>query len=200
MMKSKNVVAALRRDVHFVWNAVIAVVFIGFASLAVAAALLDLLAIRHIRSHSRTARRIAMPPPVEILDHDMLAAVATRAREIVRADRRFAVAARNIEHVARLTQAGQAPAQAAHQILSGRDVGAQMAGAGRQIAVMQVVRLDAAFDQRAHQLAKHFRRVVDAGQQHRLRQQRNAGIGHARDRPRAPAGVSSRGWLMCKAT
>jgi hypothetical protein len=47
MMKSKNVVAALRRDVTFIWHAVIAVVFIGFASLAVAAALLDLLAIRH---------------------------------------------------------------------------------------------------------------------------------------------------------
>ena len=47
MLKSKNVVAALRRDVHFIWNAVIAVVFIGFASLAVAAALLDLLALRH---------------------------------------------------------------------------------------------------------------------------------------------------------
>ncbi len=36
MMSSKNVVSALRRDVSFVWNAVIAVVFIGFASLAVA--------------------------------------------------------------------------------------------------------------------------------------------------------------------
>jgi hypothetical protein len=47
MMKSKNVVAALRRDVSFVWHAVIAVVFIGFASLALAAALLDLMAIRH---------------------------------------------------------------------------------------------------------------------------------------------------------
>lgn len=47
MINRKNVVAALRRDVHFVWNAVIAVVFIGFASLAVAAALFDLLAIRH---------------------------------------------------------------------------------------------------------------------------------------------------------
>jgi len=47
MMKSKNVVAALRRDVTFVGNAVVAVVFIGFASLAVAAALLDLLSIRH---------------------------------------------------------------------------------------------------------------------------------------------------------
>ncbi len=47
MINSKNVVAALRRDVAFVWHAVIAVVFIGFASLAVAAALLDLLSIRH---------------------------------------------------------------------------------------------------------------------------------------------------------
>lgn len=46
MMKSKNVVAALRRDVSFVWHAVIAVVFIGFAVLALGAALLDLLAIR----------------------------------------------------------------------------------------------------------------------------------------------------------
>jgi hypothetical protein len=47
MMKRQNVVAALRRDVSFVGNAVVAIVFIGFASLAVAAALFDLLAIRH---------------------------------------------------------------------------------------------------------------------------------------------------------
>jgi len=47
MINSKNVVAALRRDVWFIWHAVIAVMFIGFAGLAVAAALLDLLAIRH---------------------------------------------------------------------------------------------------------------------------------------------------------
>ena len=47
MLKSKNVVAALRRDLYFVWHAVIAVIFIGFASLAVAAALLDLMSIRH---------------------------------------------------------------------------------------------------------------------------------------------------------
>jgi hypothetical protein len=47
MMKSKNVVAALRRDVSFIWHAVIAVVFIGFVSLALAAALLDLLSLRH---------------------------------------------------------------------------------------------------------------------------------------------------------
>jgi hypothetical protein len=46
MINTKNVVAALRRDVSFIWHAVIAVVFICFASLAVAAALIDLLAIR----------------------------------------------------------------------------------------------------------------------------------------------------------
>ena len=47
MMNRQNVVAALRRDVTFVGNAVVAVVFIGFASLAVAAALFDLISIRH---------------------------------------------------------------------------------------------------------------------------------------------------------
>jgi hypothetical protein len=47
MINSKNVVAELRRDVHYVLNAMIAVVFISFAGLAVAAALYDLLAIRH---------------------------------------------------------------------------------------------------------------------------------------------------------
>jgi hypothetical protein len=47
MINSKNVVAALRRDVSFIWHAVIVVMFVGFAGLAVAAALLDLLAIRH---------------------------------------------------------------------------------------------------------------------------------------------------------
>jgi hypothetical protein len=46
MTSGKNVVAALRRDAYFVWHAVIAVIFIGFASLALAAALLDLLPIR----------------------------------------------------------------------------------------------------------------------------------------------------------
>jgi hypothetical protein len=47
MMISKNVVSALRRDVSFVWHAVIAVVFIGFASLALAAALVDVLSLRN---------------------------------------------------------------------------------------------------------------------------------------------------------
>ena len=47
MVKGKDVMSALRRDVTFVWHALIAVVFIGFASLAVAATLLDLASIHH---------------------------------------------------------------------------------------------------------------------------------------------------------
>ena len=46
-MNSKNVVSALRRDVSFIGNAVVVVVFVGFASLAVAATLFDLISIRH---------------------------------------------------------------------------------------------------------------------------------------------------------
>jgi hypothetical protein len=46
MMSSRNVVAALRRDLSFVWHAVIAMVFIGFAGLAVVAALIDMMSLR----------------------------------------------------------------------------------------------------------------------------------------------------------
>ncbi len=42
MIKGRNVRAELRRDVFFLWHVGIAVVFIGFAGLALAAALLDL--------------------------------------------------------------------------------------------------------------------------------------------------------------
>lgn len=45
MMVNHHVVSILRRDVAFVWHAVIAVVFIGFAGLAVGAAVVDLIAI-----------------------------------------------------------------------------------------------------------------------------------------------------------
>ena len=47
MIKGKNVVAELRRDAGYVLHAAIAVVFIGFAALALAAAVYDLLPIRH---------------------------------------------------------------------------------------------------------------------------------------------------------
>lgn len=43
MMTNKKLVAALRRDASFVWNAMVAVVFIGFAGLAIAATVYDLI-------------------------------------------------------------------------------------------------------------------------------------------------------------
>lgn len=46
MIRSRNVVAALRRDAAFVWHVVIALVFVGFAGLAVFAAFLDLVSLR----------------------------------------------------------------------------------------------------------------------------------------------------------
>jgi len=47
MITSKDVVAELRRDVSYVGNAVVAVVFTAFAGLAIAAALYDLVALHH---------------------------------------------------------------------------------------------------------------------------------------------------------
>jgi hypothetical protein len=46
-MSSRTVTDALRRDAVFIWNVMITAVFVGFAGLAVASAVLDLIAIRH---------------------------------------------------------------------------------------------------------------------------------------------------------
>lgn len=47
MVKARNVMAALRRDMSIIWHAAIAVMFILFAGLAIASALIDLWAMRH---------------------------------------------------------------------------------------------------------------------------------------------------------
>ncbi len=123
-----------------------------------------------------------MPAAAEILDHPMRAAVDADARRVVRPDRRFAVAARDIEHVGGLAQARQPPAQLPHQRLAGFDIGAQVRRAGRKIAVVQVVRFDPAFDQGPHQIGEHGRIIIDALEQHRLAEQHQPGVGHARQR------------------
>ncbi|WP_168192896.1 hypothetical protein [Undibacter mobilis] len=46
-MSSRTVVDALRRDAMFIWNVLISAVFVAFAALAVASALIDLISIRH---------------------------------------------------------------------------------------------------------------------------------------------------------
>ena len=47
MIKSKNVVAELRRDMNYVLRVIVAIVLIGFAGIVVAAALYDLLSLRN---------------------------------------------------------------------------------------------------------------------------------------------------------
>ena len=54
-----------------------------------------------------------------------------------------------------------------------------MAGAGREVAVVEVVGLHPAFDEGPHQRAEGVRVVVDAGEQHRLADERDAGVGEA---------------------
>ncbi len=95
MVKSENVVEALRRDASYLGRAAVAIVFIGFATIVVAAALYDLLSIRT----RLCCWRIGVPTSIEILHDEMFAAVADDALDIARTDRRFAMAARNVEHV-----------------------------------------------------------------------------------------------------
>src|SRR5262245_39927285 len=84
--------------------------------------------------------------------------------EVIRPDRRFAMATWNIEHVAGLAQAGEPAAQRTHQRLALLDAGAPMGGAGREVAVVEIIRFDPALDQGAHQLAEHGGIIVDAAQ------------------------------------
>jgi len=72
-------------------------------------------------------------------------------RQIIRANRRLSVAAGNIEHIIRLAQARDAASQTAHQFLPLCDRGAQMRGSRRQIAMVQVIGFDPAFDESPHQ-------------------------------------------------
>ena len=70
-----------------------------------------------------------------------------------------------------------APASS-HQFLPVLQRRAQMRRAGREIAVMQVIGLDPAFDEGPHQRFQRRVIVIDAAQQHRLADHGNAGVDH----------------------
>src|SRR5689334_4360958 len=93
---------------------------------------------------------------------------------------RLAMPARNVEHIGRLAQPGYTATQGANKRLAIRDCRAQMAGTGREIAMVQVVGLDAVLDQRSHQRRERVRIVVDAAQEHALAEHRQARIDDAR--------------------
>src|SRR4051794_25513081 len=68
-------------------------------------------------------------------------------REVVRTDRALAMATGDVEDVDRLAQSRPAAAQGAHQRLAALDGHPEMAGARREIAVMEIVGLHPAFDE-----------------------------------------------------
>src|SRR5262245_12050193 len=105
-----------------------------------------------------SGRRIRMAAAQKILDRVLPG--SSRFVQVVRADGRFAIAARNVEYVGRLAQAGITSAQRTHQVLALPDGGAEMRGAGRKIAMMEVIGLDAAFHEGAHQVARSEERRV----------------------------------------
>ena len=122
-------------------------------------------------------RRVDVAPATIILDLTAARGLA----QVARPDRRLAVPAGNVEDIFGLAQARQPPAQAAHERLSGRDRGAQMRRARREIAVVEIIRLDAVLDEAAHQRRERLRVVVDAAQQHGLPEKRDAGISEPGD-------------------
>src|SRR5438067_10532924 len=97
-----------------------------------------------------SSRRIGMPVSAKILDFDQWFGRSS-AMQVIRTDRRFAVAAWDVEHIGRLAEAGVAAVQGAHERLSLPDRGPQVRGSRREIAMMQIVRFDAALDQGTHQ-------------------------------------------------
>src|SRR6266852_7532773 len=71
--------------------------------------------------------------------------------EIIRTDRRLAVAAGNIDDVLRLAQSGDPSPEGTHQFLPVLKRGAQMRRAGCEVAVMQVIGFYTTFDEGPHQ-------------------------------------------------
>ena len=132
--------------------------------------------------------RIAVPSAEGVLDQQRIGVVA----EIARPDRHLAVAARHVEHIGRLRQPAQPAAQRLHQGLAALDRNPEMPGAAHQVGMVQVVGLYARAHQGAHQRVQGLDVVVDAGQQHRLAHQRNAGVGQPRQ-GRARARARARG-------
>src|ERR1700726_3735899 len=103
-------------------------------------------------------RRIFMTDAVVILD---LPPPLSEIGEGGRPDRHLAVTARQVEHIGRLAESGHREAEGAGYPLARSDRGAEMRGAAREIAVMEVVGLDPHGDEAAQQRGQDGRVVVD---------------------------------------
>ena len=107
--------------------------------------------------------------------------------DIARQQRDLRITARNIEHIVRQRHAGQPCAQCPHQFLAPGDRHTEMRGTWRKIRMMQIIRLDTVLHESPHQRVECFDIVVHAFQEHRLTDQRNAGINQPCD---GSAGIS----------
>ncbi|EGE58736.1 hypothetical protein RHECNPAF_280035 [Rhizobium etli CNPAF512] len=95
------------------------------------------------------------------------------------ADDGLAVTARDIEDIGRLAKPGNPSAQRRDDPLPLVDRQSEVAGAGREIRMVQVIGFDADLDEGLHQLGKHVGIVIDALQQHRLADHCDAGVDQA---------------------
>src|SRR6266478_3752603 len=83
-------------------------------------------------------------------------------RQIIRTDRRLAVAAGNVDDVIRLAQSGDPAPQGTHQFLPVLERGTQVRRAGREIAVVQIIGFYPAFNKGAHQRFQRRGIVIDS--------------------------------------
>ena len=109
-------------------------------------------------------------------------------------ERHFAEATGNIEHVARLTKAGEFPAQFFDELLAFSDRKAKMRGAAREIRMVKIIGFDTRGDKGAHQRRERFDIIVHAAQQDTWL---NIGIPASMSLAQAvcACGVNSRAWL-----
>ena len=189
VIKNKHVGEALRRDVAFVWHAVIAVVFIGFASSCGRGGP----ARRTGASGTNRFRRILVLLPVEIF-HDSLRLPFDPTPLDVSSGRSAICRGRRECRAHRSAGRGRNTRPRRPRISSwpAAIVGAQMRGAGREIAVVQIVGLDPALDEARASARPASARVVDAASSTVCDEQRNAGIGQRAQAARACCGQFAR--------
>ena len=117
--------------------------------------------------------------------------------QVVRPDRHLAVAARDIQHIGRPGQPGDPAAQRGQQPPPLLDRHVEPRGPRRGIELVQVVRLHPRGQHGAEQRLQRRGAVVDAAQQHRLAEQRDARAPARGAARRARPAVNSRAWLAC---
>src|SRR5215469_9913501 len=110
--------------------------------------------------------RIIVPSACPVLDNPPPGRAVPRDR--ARADRHLTVTARDIQHIGRLAEPGNAAAKRAHEVLAIGNPGAKMRRAVGKVRMMKVVWLDPHRDQTPKKGLQYRRIVIDAAQQDRL--------------------------------